>query len=194
MANSLFPASVRINYTSAFGAHSMTLPTVPILDGPGGGAGNQFQLRGAALPVEIAGAVNDFVQTIKQLAGTDITFIDWTAFKYATPTSRGLPIESGSLNILGIAGITTWRKAVQQTWTWRTDEFGLFKLVFLDFASGNSFDKVVSPAGDARYVAINAYVTAPVTFLAGRDGGRPSTFLQVATTLNEKLRRSYRMN
>lgn len=194
MANSLYPASVRINYTSAFGAHCMTLPTVPILDGPAGGAGNQFQLRGSQLPVECSGAIDDLVQILKTLAGTDITFTDWTIFKYETPTSRGVPLESGALSVTGTGGIASWRKAVQQTFTWRTDEFGLFKMVFLDFPSGNVFDRVVNPASDARILTLHNYVIAPETWLAGRDGGKPQTFLQVATTLNEKLRRSYRMN
>lgn len=192
--NSLYPAAVRINYNSAFGAHSMTLPSVPVLGGDIGVGGYQFTLRGLAAPVNVDDAVNDFVDVLKALMGTDTTFVDYVLFQYATPTSKGVPVSSQPINKVGTGGITSWRKAVQQTWTWRTDEFGIFKMVLLDVPSGGSFDKITSTDGDARQAALNAYVTAPVTWLAGRDGGRPNTFLQASVTLNEKLRRSYRMN
>ena len=193
-SNSLYPAAVRINYSSAYSVHSMTLPSVPVLGGDIGVGGYQFTLRGLAAPVNCDAAINDFIDVLKPLMGTDTTFIDYVLFQYATPTSKGVPVSSQPINKVGTGGIITWRKAVQQTWTWRTDEFGIFKMVLLDVPSGNTFDKIPTTAGDARQAALSDYVTAPVTWLAGRDGGRPNTFLQVAVTLNEKLRRAYRMN
>lgn len=192
--NSLFPAFVRIDYTSAYGPHSMTIPAVPVEPTTVGGSIYQFILRGAALPAQVDSAVEDFVDVIKGYFPATVTFIAYTLFTMADPEATPTPVESGQLNIAGTAGGTTWSKAVQNTITWRTDEFGIFKLVLLDSISNNNFDKITAPAEGGTLEAISDYVTADVTWIAGRDGGRPNVFLQQATTLNEKLRRSYRMN
>lgn len=194
MANSLFPAFVRIDYTSAYGVHSMTVPSVPVQNAGGADDPWYFTLRGAELPVQVQIAVPDFVDVIKIYFPNTVVFQAYTLFTKADADAAPQPRESKTLNIAGTNGGATWSKAVQQTWTWRTDEFGLFKLVFLDVASNNNFNRVAAIVGGTADVDLHAYVTAPETWIAGRDGGRPNTFLQMAATLNEKLRRSYRMN
>lgn len=193
MANSIAPAFVKIDYTSRFGPHSMSLPCVPILTGPAGGAGDQFQLRGAALPVEVDGAVKDFVAILKPFFPSTTTFINYTCYQLDDPEGPARPVISAPLNIVGTDTSSGWDKATQRTWTFRTDEFGTFKLVFLDVRVAD-FDKVSTFVEGTVTGNLIDYVTADVTWLAGRDGGRPNTFLQLAMTLNEKLRRSYRMN
>jgi len=42
-------------------------------------------------------------------------------------------------------------------------------------------------------VAINNFVTGANSWLLSRGGARPATFLQLSSTLNEKLRRTYGM-
>lgn len=192
--NSLFPAFVRIDYSTAYGVHSMTLPTVDVEPTTPGGNIYQFILRGAALPAQVDSAVEDFVNTIKVFWPSSTVFNSYTLFTMADPEATPQPVESNILNIAGTNAVTSYSKAVQYTWTWRTDEFGIFKLVFLDCPSANTFEKITSLAPASADEAVSNYVTADVTFLAGRDGGRPNTFLQIAKTLNEKLRRSYRMN
>lgn len=192
--NSLSPAFVRIDYTSIHGPHSMTLPSVPVIAAVGGGAPYTFDLRGAAIDVPVKGAVEDFVAIIAEFFETTTTFVAWTLYTQADADATPLPVQADNLGIDGTAATTTWDKAVQVTFTWRTDAFGIFKLVFLDAVSNNNFDKATNFDIDTATEALHDYVTADVTWLAGRDGGRPNTFLQRAKTLNEKLRRSYRMN
>lgn len=192
--NSLYPAFIRIDSTSAYGPHSMTIPSVPVEPTTVGGSIYQFILRGAALPATVSGAVEDFVDVLKVLFPSSYTFTSWTLFTLADPEATPLPVQAGNLNVAGTHAGATWDKAVQYTITWRTDTFGIFKLVLLDAESGNVFDKITNLTGETELEGINDYVTADVTWIAGRDGGRPNTFLQVAKTLNEKLRRSYRMN
>jgi hypothetical protein len=192
--NSLSPAFVRINYISQWGPHSMTIPSVPYTPPTIGAVTGLFVLRGAAVPTDAADAVTDFVNLIKPFFEATTTFLDYIIFTQADPDAAALPRFSDTLGIAGTGGSTTWDKAVQFTWTWRTDEFGLYKLVFLDCVSNNAFDKITNLTGLAAEEAVSDYVTADVTWIAGRDGGRPNTFLQIAKTLNEKLRRSYRMN
>lgn len=194
MENSLSPAFVRIDYTSAWGPHSMTIPSVDVEPTTIGGSIYQFILRGAALPAQVDSAVEDFVDVIKTFFEPTTTFVSYTLFTQAGVDATPVPVEAGNLNVVGTGGATTWDKAVQWTITWRTDAFGIFKLVFLDSLSNNDFNPIRTVVGDAALVALDDYITADVTWVAGRDGGRPNTFLQVAKTLNEKLRRAYRMN
>lgn len=194
MENSLSPAFIRIDMTSAYGPHTMTVPSVAAEPTTIGGSIYQFILRGAALPVAVAGAVEDFVDVLKPAFPTTYTFQGWTLFLQPTPEDTPTPVQAGLLGVAGTSPSTTWSKAVQHTLTWRTDEFGIFKLVLLDAVSGNVFDKLTNLSGNPTIEAISDYVTDDVTWVAGRDGGRPNVFLQMATTLNEKLRRSYRMN
>ena len=190
MRNSLYPAFLEINYASQFGAHKLRVPTVPLTSDNGW----QFDLRGLAASVNVEEAVGDFVGVIKPFFLASTTFIDWTVFNMDTPEGIATPRNSGMLNVAGTSAASGMQnKAVQMTTTFRTDAFGIFKLVFLDVPT-SSFDRIATTAGYAQLAALVSYVTADVTFLAGRDGGRPNTFLQVSTTLNERLRRSYRMN
>lgn len=193
MASSLSPAFVRVNYTSVYGAHVMTLPSVPIVTGINAPSFHDFDLRGAEISVECDDAVKDFINVIKADFIASTTFVDYTLFTQADAEATPVPVWSAALGIVGTHADDSWSKAVQRTFTWRTDAFGLFKLVFLDCISANNFSKNTSlPDGSTRK-AISDYVTADETWLAGRDGGRPATFLQESVTLNEKLRRSYNL-
>lgn len=194
MQNSLSPAFVRIDYTSIYGPHSMTVPSVEVEPTTIGGDVYQFILPPPLLPTTVQGAVIDFVNVIKPFFIPSTVFNGYTLFTQADETATPVPVETNSLNIVGTGGATTWEKAVQFTLTWRTTAFGVFKLVFLDSVSNNDFDKITDADTDIGLDPVNEYVTASVSWLRGRDGGRPKTFLQAAKTLNEKLRRSYRMN
>jgi hypothetical protein len=191
--NSLSPAFVKINYNSAFGAHVMTVPAVPVESGVFAPTGWGFTLRGAALPVPVDDAVTDFVNAIKTLFPSDVTFVDATVYQQPTPSDIPTPVASFALGISGDSGDVGWSKAVQRTITFRADDFTLFKLVALDSDSANVFDKISVVPGGA-YGTMVDYITADETWIASRGGGRPNVFLQEASTLNEKLRRSYHMN
>lgn len=192
--NSLYPAFVRINYTSAYGVHTMTVPSVPAVVDITKPTGWAFNLRGAAAPVDVELAVNDFVNLLRPFYKAAVKFTDFTVFTMDTPTSPPLPRFSATLSQTGSSVAPGWDKATQLTMTWRTDEFGMFKLVMLDYNTGNDFSKLVDLSLAPNLEALSDYVTANVSWLAGRDGGRPNTFLQAASTLNEKLRRSYKLN
>lgn len=189
--NSLYPASLRIDYQSAYGLHSMTMPTAKIaLDG----GLYKFVKEDLTVIGVVDTLVTAYVNVLKTFFPAGVTFIGYQAFTYATPTSSAVPFISAALGIVGTSsvGASQESKATQATYTWRTNEFGIFKLVMLDRVIA-SYEKVTNPA-DAQVAGIHAIVAGADTWLRGRDGGLPQTFLQVAFTLNEKLRKSYRMN
>jgi hypothetical protein len=192
--NSIAPAFVKINYASEFAPHSMEIPCVPVIAAVGGGAPYTFDLRGLEIDVPVSTGVMDFINLVKIFFHSTVKFIDWTLYTLADPDAPALPVQTGSINVAGTNASDTWYKAVQRTHTWRTDAFGVYKLVLLDAISSNNFDKQTELVVDSALANLSNYVTADATWFAGRDGGRPDVFLQVSITLNEKLRRSYRMN
>lgn len=189
--NSLYPAFIRIDYTSAYAPHSMTIPTVPI-EMSGGVA--YFNPEGAPPSVTVQSQVDAYIAIIKPYFQTSTTFQSWQAFTMASPSSVPFPVASGGIAVAGtgafVAGYDI--KATQMTWTYRSVLGGVFKLIFLD-ATINGWDKITN-RNDAAVDPVNDYVLDVQTWMRARDNGAPGVFLQRAHTLNERLRRSYRMN
>lgn len=191
--NALSPAFVKLNYHSLYSTHVQIIPSVPYLLPDVGNITGRFQLRGAALPTPAGDAIEDFVNLQMPFFPESVVFDNYTIFTQADEDAPPTPQYAGNLGISGTNDDAGWSKAVQATWTFRTTAFGLFKLVMLDMASANDFNPVVAPS-DAAYTDLIAYITSTNSWLSGRDDERPSTFLQISKTLNEKLRRSYKMN
>jgi hypothetical protein len=192
MANSLAPAFVRINYQSAYSIHTMTIPTVPYIPPSLGNTTGDFDLRGAAVDVNAGPTLSTFVNLLKVFFKPTVTFVDYTIFTKDSPTAPATPRYTGALGIAGTSTQTAADKAVQKTTTFRCDDFSIFKLVFLDSPAAD-FNLFRNSPPDAAWTALINHVTADVSWIASRKGGRPVTFLQSAATLNEKLRRSYKM-
>lgn len=189
MANSLSPAFVKINYVSEYAPHTLTIPTTAYdIETESFNGHNGAPDRPAAV------AVNSFVDLISAAFKPTTVFTDFTVFTKADPEAPSLPRLSGPLGLVGLSAVAGTAKATQWTWTWRTSFFGLSKLVFLDVPNAGSFEKYTNISNIPSYDAIHDYWTDPAGWISGRDGGVPTTFLQIAVTLNEKLRRSYRMN
>lgn len=192
MENSLSPAFVKINYQSRWGIHSMVVPSVPLIAAVGD-APPYFDLRGAEIDVNADTAIRDYIAVIAPFFPTVTTFVDYLIYSQPGVGDAPVPVWSASLAIPGDNPSTADDKATQMTWTYRGDDFTLFKQVFLDVPSGGTYDKVTSNVGNPAALANIAYVVAPETWIASRGGGRPNTYLATLKTKNEKLRRSYRM-
>jgi hypothetical protein len=193
MENSLSPAFIKINYTSAYAPHTMSIPTVPL-----NGVGvvltpPNFDLRGAAVDVNADTAVNDWIGTIKELFLPSTRFDSYTLYTQAGAGDIPVPVWSAPLNIVGTSVKTTLAKAMEQIYTFRADDFTLYKLYLLDVPSEFNQDRETSFASRPAHQAVVDYITADVTWFASRGGGRPNVFLQVTEKQNDKLRRSYRM-
>lgn len=188
--NSLWPGFVNINYASQHGQHNMRIPTsLPFYDD--GDAAWKFQT--GVTSQAVATVVPAFVNLLRPIFRTDTVFTDYTVYTLETPESQPAPRFSGGLNLAGTNVATSFaNKATQMTFTFRTHTFGIFKLVLLD-APVSSWEVIrdLSTWSDAEDIA--DYVMNPAGWVRGRDGGIPSTFLQVSRTLNERLRRAYRM-
>jgi hypothetical protein len=194
MENSLSPAFVKIESSSPFAPHVMTIPSVPLIAAIGE-APPYFDLRGAEIDVNVDTAINDFVNKLKPLFFSTYKWSSYTVFSQPGVGDTPVPVWSAALSQIGTSAEagSVPAKAWQQTFTFRATDFTLFKLVLLDSPIAFGTDRQVNISGNVNYEALRAYVVAPETWIASRGGGRPQTFLQLASTLNEKLRRSYRM-
>jgi hypothetical protein len=194
MANTLFPAFVKLEYTTTFAPHVAILPIrdTPIFD-----ADPELTTvenwDGAQVP--LSDMVIDLATAMAKYYTADDAFTLYSTWTMLTPTSDPVFQETLRLDpiIVGTGTTIGWQKAVQSTHSFRTSLGGTSKLVCLDAGSFNAWDKQVDPTGSADLLAIIAAWTSNSNAFAGRDGGRPSTFMQLTKTLNEKLRRAYRM-
>jgi hypothetical protein len=191
--NSLYPAFVVIDYHSPYGSHKMTLPTREWTDEVSAGGSGTFDAWTSA-PRDAHDMVNDLANLIKPFFKPACSFDQYTIYTMSSPTAAPQPVAAQSLGIDGTSAQTAWDKAVQTTFSFRTSDFGTFKLVLLDAPCGNNFDKILSFDASPEAVAIFDYLKSDDEAWAGRDGGHINVMTQIAYTLNEKLRREYGMN
>lgn len=192
MPESIAPAFVKIEYASANAPHVALIPTLAWND-PEDGSDGTFDTHSGSV-VGADGMINDLVDAIAVGYTSGLVFSNYTIFTQASPSADPVPRYSALLTQVGLTTSTSWQKAVQVTMTWRTVTNGIFKIVLLDAISSNNFDKATALTGGSVQLAVNGEVTDLAEGWAGRDGGRPATFLQRSITLNEKLRRQYHMN
>lgn len=193
MANSLFPAFVNIDYHSAFGAHSMTLPT-KVYTGPDGLNPSGTFLAWNSTARDADDMINDLVDLFLPFFKPDTTFDAYTIYTLAEPGAPPQPEYAAALGLDGTSVQTAWSKAVQTTFSFRTDLFGQMKLVFLDAPNNNLWDKISQFDTSPEALAILAELSNSANAWSARDNGKPTVLTQIAYTLNEKLRREYNMN
>jgi len=178
------PAYVRINYHSAYGQHTMQVPTLAW-------SSNQFTTW-ASGSVTDSKMIDDLVALLLPFYPSTVTFDNWIVFSQPTPTDAPVPVNASTFTGMdGTAGSPGWTKAVQLTMSVRSTNFGVAKYVFLDGASGNNFDPI--RVADSAMLAVLAEVADTSNGWSAQDNGRPDTFIGLTKTMNEKLRKAYRM-
>lgn len=194
MPNSLFPAFIELEYSTPWGEHVMTIPirAVPTFElDPADTFVEAWDDSNALIATKITNLCNQFANFYTAESQFNLysiwTMADETAIPVFKETYR-FPTA-----IEGVSASTTWRKAVQNTFTFRTEDGGISKVVLLDSLSFNLWDKQTDPTGSADVQAVIDAWTDVESFFAGRDTARPAAFLQLTKTLNEKLRKAYRM-
>lgn len=185
MPESVNPSFFKLNYHSNAGPHTMEVPTL------------QWNV-GGTFDTWNAGTVNDddmieeYVNALLPFFGADTEFDNWTIFNVPTVDADPQPVESAGLTgFVGSSATPGWTTAVQLTFSVRTTNFGLFKTVMLDCASGNSFAPSTALGGAAA--TFFGVISDIDNGFSGRDNGRPNVFIKQTKTLNEKLRRSYHL-
>lgn len=188
MAYDIAPSFVRFEYTSSAGIHTMFIPTRAWE--PGTGAGTFLNWTNTQTDAQTM--ISNMANALKALMHGTSTITRATIFTKAV----GQPPEpraSVTLNAAGTETSTSWRLAVQATMTIRDESFKLFKIVLLDIPAGDNFNKATTFVGLPAWESVFNEVTDANMAWSSRFGARPATLVSITKTLNEKLRRAYRL-
>lgn len=188
--NSLSPAYAVINYHSEFGSHKMTIPTTNY--NPGAPVGT-FDIPGGGI-INASDMINDLVDAIVAFFPDTVAFDFFEIFTKATATADSVLRLSQTMAQVGASATPGWTKAAEAVWSFKTLGNGLFKLVFLDFDSGDQWDKITFSGLTGPALTLVNYLNGGGHGWTGRDDTSPGTFLQIAYGLNKALRRKYNMN
>lgn len=191
MANSLYPASVVVDYHSPYGFHKMTLP-IKAINNPEDATGNYTVTNWDGDTILLQDMIEALVTELLPRFASTVEFDSFTPFHYPTIDDPPIPLLTIALAMVGTAGTPGWYKATMETQIMRDTEAQICKLVLLDFASGNNFEKYTNPA-TAGVEDIFLVLTSIEWGFSSRNGKRPASFVARTATLNQKLREEYRM-
>lgn len=192
MANSLSPAFFRLFYHTAFGVHTQTIPTLAWdADLGTNGAGGYLNWLGAE--VDAQDMIFAIVEELNDFMPSTAVYDNAIIYTQADAEADALPQASVDLGEAG-TGMGADVPASQTTMTLRTTNFGIFKLIWFDATPNTDFLPQRSLPGSGQPLDLYNVVTSTSWAFAGRDNGRPNQFIQVSYTLNEALRRAYRLN
>lgn len=191
--HTLSPASVLINYHTAFAAHTMTLPTLAWFPTSITGALGSYQAWDLST-IDAEVAVNNLVDLLAPLVPASTVFDLATVYTMAGPTSPNIPRASVGLIQVGTSGATGLAEANSATFNFKTLGNSNAKIVLLDFPLGSGGYNRLLPTGfSAPVLALAAEYESTAKMWAGRDDTRPSVLRTVTFDLNDKLQKQYRM-
>lgn len=192
--NSLYPAYVQIDYHTVYAPHKAIIPTRAWF--PTSITGSLGSYEGwNSTPVDAEDMVNALVDALKPYYLGTTVFDLVTVFTIANELAPiAIPRASVALTQVGTSTATVPSKAVQNVFTFRTEEAHILKLYLLDApVIGGNFDRSARGTWTANEIAIESELKADGNAWAGRDGAQVSSGIAITKTLNEKLRREYRM-
>lgn len=189
--NSLSPASVVIDYHSAYAPHKMTLPTRAWFPTSiTGDLGSYEPWFGASIDAEaMILALCDVIKPFIKSNGA----IDYaTVYTQATPTSPNIPRAGKALSITGTSAASQDEAAVSATWNFKTSGNGNAKIVILDTPVRSTWFNRVLPADfvTAEQDLADEY-TLNTNAWSGRDDQDITVCRSLTWDLNDKLQRMY---
>lgn len=185
--NSLYPAFMRIRYTTPYATHVMTIPTLDFANASFDDAGAFVTHNAGSVNGEVAG--EGLIDALADCYNATTTFHDYSIYTMADENAEPLPVYQASYPTVGTNTLTGVDRAVQQTLSFRTSLFGKSRIVLLDRHTNNAFGKFTAVSTEEQ--ALIDLITDGDMPFAGRDGGQPSLFVHNSITMNARLERSY---
>lgn len=192
--HTLWPCSVNIDYATGYSLHKMTIPLAewsPVSSGHP--AGTNLAWNGSQ--VDTDDMVVGFIDLLRPLFPTTTLFRNYTINTYASVNAPARPRISFPIGVPAGTG-SSIIPASQATFNFKSEGFFPFKLVLLDTKVSSTFQPLqvlVSPANDVEIAIVN-WLMDDVNAFSARDNTKPTTFERITYTLNEKLRKSYRLD
>lgn len=189
----LQPSYIRLDYSSSYGPHSQTIPTVQWLPTPITGDMGSF-VNWNTVPVDAEDMIDTLVAEAKTLLPTTTTYNLATIFNWDTGAEKFFPVATKALAVAGTVTPANVNKAVSFTLNMRTIGGQPFKMVFLDYVlTGAEFNKILPISFAAGMVDVAAILSSQDWGWSGRDNTRPAIPVSGTFDLNNALRKQYRM-
>lgn len=189
--NSLSPASIVIDYHSAYGPHKMTIPTKEWFPTSITGTLGSYQDWNGD-PVDAEDMIMALVNHMKAFLKSNGAFDNVTIFTQATATSPNIPRAGKALSVAGTNAGTTNEAAVSLTWHLRTTENGEMKLVILDTPMPTSWLNPILPVDwNADMLAVAEDLASQTYAFSARDDHRPQIARKITVDVNDKLQKMY---
>lgn len=187
----LGPSYVRIFYRSVFGRHVMTLPTRQY-NPLGGTLGFGGYEAWNASNRDAETMITDLCADIAELLPDSSTFESYTIYDQ-TSIGSGIYVPRATNVIVrdGQDATAGWVAAVQATFTLFDTDFNTAKLVLLDVASNNDFNRVAAADYSSAQNQAPGELLNPANAWSSRAGLQPTENRHLSFTLNKKLRKQY---
>lgn len=194
MANSLYPAFVRLFYQSNFSPHTMTIPTRAWIDpNDPDESGGYINWNGDGIVA--ADMINALVDDLVDLMDETSAFNSYIIYTLASPTAPPIIRRVYPLTDVGTVSDSFQVKATQHTFSMLDTEGAKMKLVLLDAPVQAGYEPVKTLATlSAAEQAVIGDLLTPDAAWSSRNGARPATFRRKTVKLNDKLRRAYHMD
>lgn len=188
--NSLSPASIVIDYHSAYAPHKMTLPTKEWFPTSITGDLGSYQSWDASAR-DAEDMVMDLLDDLKVFLKTNAAFDNITIYTQATATSPNIPRATKAISVAGTAA-TGDEAAVSRTWNFKTTGNGNQKLTLLDTPiPATWFNRIHAADFNSDENAIVNQIVLDANAWAGRDDDQAASCRSITLDLNDKLQRMY---
>lgn len=190
MESGLYPSYVKVNYHSIYAQHTMTLPTRRWIPTPVTGANGSY-LDWTGTPRDGEDMIHDLFVVLQEICSADVNFDTFIIYDIPTVGDAPQPVSGGVIDLPGTVAVPGWQKAVQTTFTFFDTGFNTAKLVLLDAASLNDFNKHLAGDFSAGEIDVIAQYISDGNAWASRAELRPSVCRSVTQTINDELRKQY---
>lgn len=186
-----YVSRVLLTYKTPFSTHIQALPTQEWNAGIGtAGKGGYLTWNGD--PRDADDMIKDLVDKFCKMYNDTTTYNHYVIQSRVTINDVWLPMAESNLTKDGTGTITGWEEAVQRTYMIRDTSIQSFsRLILLDAGTDNSFGKYTTLTSDETEII--AELTDPDNAWSSRQGYRPNAFKNLTITLNEKLRKEYKL-
>lgn len=187
--HTLFPSFAKVAYHSAYAPHTQTIPTAQWLATPNvGGAGAYPQWDTGT--IDAKAMWDAYVALLQNVLPDTVTVDDILIYNMPEETSDPQPVAALSY---GVPGLDTGNgtPAAEATFSFRSTDFGLFKLVLLDITPSENFVPLKYPALSLANRNLIDFIMDEDNAISARDNTRPFQFINCTYGINDALHRKY---
>lgn len=132
-----------------------------------------------------------YVNVLKALYASTASFVSYDVWKYEPLTYTRSYITSGSLNVAG-TNVLAFAAAQQITFTLRTSEGGIMRVVLLQPAVGGDVQEVYADMSGAQKAVVD-HLLGTASWILAKDTSWPIVSMRLSRGQNEKIwRKLYR--